>query len=104
MSQRILLCQSLRGLKKSETSTGQLPAGECVPVPTATTPRKGSPRIMLPVQETNIEAVRSFMRECLVPILAKEFLRQRSASSLERSSEAFASVSTSEATGRRDGR
>jgi hypothetical protein len=47
----------------------------------STSPRTPSPkrttRIVLPTQPTNTDAVRAFMRDCLVPILAKEFLRQR---------------------------
>jgi hypothetical protein len=42
--------------------------------------RKGSARIVLPVKDTNIEAVRTFMLGCLVPILAEEFLRHRTCS------------------------
>jgi len=41
-------------------------------------PRKGNPRIALPMKDANIDAVRSFMLECLVPLLAEEFLRYRS--------------------------
>jgi hypothetical protein len=41
-------------------------------------PRKGNPRIALPVKKTNIDAVRSFMLECLAPLLAEEFLRHQS--------------------------
>jgi hypothetical protein len=44
---------------------------------TPTTRRNDSPRIALPVQEMNVHAVRNFMLECLVPILAEEFLRRR---------------------------
>ena len=39
--------------------------------------RKNPTRIALPIKEANTEAVRSFMHDCLVPILAKEFLRLR---------------------------
>ena len=39
--------------------------------------RKNATRIALPIKEANTEAVRSFMLDCLVPILAKEFLRRR---------------------------
>ncbi len=47
--------------------------------PTATRPkpRKGTPRVELPVREPNVDAVRAFMRECLIPLLAEEFLRRR---------------------------
>jgi hypothetical protein len=50
---------------------------ECKSIPRVTTQRRGNPRIVLPVKETNIVAVRNFMLECLVPILAEEFLRRR---------------------------
>ena len=39
--------------------------------------RKNATRIALPIKEANTEAVRSFMLDCLVPILAKEFLGRR---------------------------
>jgi len=39
--------------------------------------KNSAPRIVLPAQETNIDAARSFMHDYLVPILAKEFLRLR---------------------------
>jgi hypothetical protein len=39
--------------------------------------RKGAYRLALPAGEANPKAVRSFMRECLVPLLAEEFLRRR---------------------------
>jgi hypothetical protein len=39
--------------------------------------RKNATRIALPIKEANTEAVRLFMLDCLVPILAKEFLRRR---------------------------
>lgn len=42
--------------------------------------RKRAPSFILPTRQTNAEAVRSFMIDCLVPILAKEFLRLRSSS------------------------
>lgn len=34
-------------------------------------------RVVLPVEPVTTETVRAFMRECMVPILAKEFLRLR---------------------------
>ena len=37
------------------------------------------PRLFLPVQPVNTDVVRAFMRECMAPILAKEFLRLREA-------------------------
>lgn len=40
-------------------------------------PKNSAPRIVLPAQKTNVDAIRSFMHDCLVPILAKEFLRLR---------------------------
>jgi len=39
--------------------------------------RKGAVTLELPVQEPNIAAIRAFMNECLVPLLAEEFLRRR---------------------------
>ena len=45
--------------------------------PSPTKLRRGTPQIVLPVKETNVDAVRSFMFDCLVPILAQEFLRRR---------------------------
>lgn len=43
--------------------------------------RKGKYSLELPVAELNAEALGSFMRECLVPLLAKEFLANRPATS-----------------------
>lgn len=51
--------------------------GNAAMAPSATKLRKGTPQIVLPVKETNVEAVRSFMLDCVVPILAQEFLRRR---------------------------
>lgn len=51
--------------------------GNAAMAPSATKLRKGTPQILLPVKETNVKAVRSFMLDCLVPILAEEFLRHR---------------------------
>ena len=39
--------------------------------------RKGAYRLVLPVGEPSPDAIRSFMLECLVPLLAEEFLRRR---------------------------
>ena len=47
--------------------------------PQGTRSRKRSTKIVLPTQPTNTEAIRAFMLDCLVPILAQEFLRQRDA-------------------------
>jgi len=41
--------------------------------------RRGSPRIVLPASKPDMTAIRSFMRDCLIPILAQEFLRRRDA-------------------------
>jgi len=41
---------------------------------------KRTTRIILPTQESNPDAIRAFMRNCMVPILANEFLRLRNAS------------------------
>jgi hypothetical protein len=42
-------------------------------------PRKGSHRLVLPVGDPDTSAVRAFMLECLVPLLAEEFLKRRAA-------------------------
>ena len=39
--------------------------------------RKGAYRLVLPVGEASPSAVRSFMLDCLVPLLAEEFLKRR---------------------------
>jgi hypothetical protein len=39
--------------------------------------RKGTSKLALPRGESDVDAIRSFMVDCLVPILAAEFLRQR---------------------------
>lgn len=45
--------------------------------------RKGSYRLALPVGESDFEAVRSFMLDCLVPLLADEFLKRREVTATE---------------------
>jgi hypothetical protein len=42
-------------------------------------PRKGSCRIVMPTGKPDAEALRSFMLDCVVPLLADEFLKRRSA-------------------------
>lgn len=44
--------------------------------------RKGTYRLSRPVVEHHPEAVLSFMRDCLVPLLADEFLRRRESAAL----------------------
>ena len=44
---------------------------------TATKRRKEPLTLVLPTGQANKDAIRSFMTDCLVPVLAKEFIRQR---------------------------
>ena len=60
---------------KIDLSAAPAPASRTAPHRTRSCKR--SPQIVLPTQPTNTEAVRAFMRDCLVPILAQEFLRRR---------------------------
>jgi hypothetical protein len=46
-------------------------------IPISAGRRKNSCRLGGPFGDPDQEAVRSFMRECLVPLLAEEFLRHR---------------------------
>jgi hypothetical protein len=46
-------------------------------LPATSQARKGKVTLELPVREPNIEAIRAFMNDCLVPLLAEEFLRSR---------------------------
>ncbi len=39
--------------------------------------RSSSPRISIPEAEGDAEAIRTFMRECMVPIMARRFLQER---------------------------
>jgi hypothetical protein len=41
--------------------------------------RKGSHRLVIPVGDPDTPAVHAFMIECLVPLLAEEFLKRRAA-------------------------
>lgn len=43
--------------------------------------RKGSYRIEMPTGKPDAEALRSFMLDCVVPLLAEEFLKRRTAMS-----------------------
>jgi len=43
--------------------------------------RKGSYRIEMPTGEPDADALRSFMHDCIVPLLAQEFLKRRTAMS-----------------------
>ena len=52
-------------------------AGTGTRTPSPTRQRKNSCRLLGPIGEPDYEALRSFIRECLVPLLAEEFLRQR---------------------------
>jgi len=55
------------------TDTGNKPTA-----PRTTKRRKKEPTtFVLPVVQRDGEAIRSFMTDCLVPILAKEFMRKR---------------------------
>jgi hypothetical protein len=42
-------------------------------------PRKNTHRLEFPSGEPNLDAVRALVKECLVPMLAEEFLRCRRA-------------------------
>lgn len=61
----------------AKNNPNHTPQGNAAMPPSATKLRKGTPQIVLPAQEINVGAVRSFMLDCLVPILAEEFLRRR---------------------------
>jgi hypothetical protein len=63
-----------------------------------------SHRFEVAVEGAQSDAHLLFMKEFLAPLLAREFLRQRSASGLKPTSEVNASVSTSGTSYRRDGR
>jgi hypothetical protein len=45
--------------------------------PRVTKRKKRAATFVLPVVQADGEAIRSFMTDCLVPVLAKEFMRQR---------------------------
>lgn len=47
------------------------------PLPRPVNTKLPKHRLELPVADPNTEALGSFMRECLVPLLAKEFLARR---------------------------
>lgn len=61
----------------AKNNPNQMRRRKAAVAPSATKLRKGTPQIVLPVKEFNVEAVRSFMLDCLVPILAEEFLCHR---------------------------
>jgi hypothetical protein len=61
----------------AKSNLNQMQLERATVAPSAIKLRKGTPQIVLPVKETNLDAVRSFMFDCLVPILAQEFLRRR---------------------------
>jgi hypothetical protein len=69
---------------------------------TAKSGRRGH-RLELPVGEPDPEVLRKFMRECLVPLLAEEFLSRRSDAEAKESNTNF-DQPTSEVFGREDGR
>ena len=58
--------------KKANTRNSQAPDRA-----TAKKGRKDPLRLDLPTGQADEEAIRSFMHDCLVPILAKEFMRKR---------------------------
>jgi hypothetical protein len=59
-------------------------------------------RLELPVGEPDPEVLRTFMRECLVPLLADEFLSRRSGTEAPKSDPKF-DKPTSQVVGREDG-
>jgi hypothetical protein len=59
-------------------------------------------RMELPVGEPDPEILRVFMRECLVPLLAEEFLSRRSVAEAKESNTNF-DTPTSQVFGREDG-
>jgi len=64
--------------------------------------RRGTSKIALPRGEPDVDAIRSFMIDCLVPVLAEEFLRQRETSTRLRA-ETTANNPTSALLGRKVG-
>ena len=63
---------------------------------------KSLPNLSIEANQSSPEAVRGFLRECLVPLLAKQFLIARNASA-HVASKAETQVSTSGPLGREDG-
>ena len=65
--------------KNPKSALKSHPKKPLTPPPTKSQARKGPYMLALPVKEPNVEAVRTFMLDCFVPILAKEFLLRRQA-------------------------
>ena len=65
--------------------------------------RKGSHRLVIPVGDPDTPAVHAFMIECLVPLLAEEFLKRRDAT-LSQAFSAPARKPTFRALGKEGGR
>ena len=61
----------------AKNNPNQMRHGKTAVASSALKLRKGTPRIVLPAKEVNDRAVRSLINDCLVPLLAQEFLRRR---------------------------
>ena len=80
-------------LNDSSTSAPEFRRAEC---------GKRGHRLELPVGEPHPEVLRTFMRECLLPLLAEEFLSRRSDAQAKESDANF-DKPTSQVFGREDG-